>query len=338
MLTIAEKKLFNLVNRKENDGTLTYAALDRVRRDVGDGFNNHEGPFRIDSDATLREVYGVLSDTQNGVAEAFGIGGLYANARRLVEKRKGIEDSAINLFGRNLSNSLVPKFRQAGVALTKGDVAPLNKLLEALPEARKGEVVATVLGEIFAGGSRQGGALGTGFVNSFAALNRNATAKAALFRHLPDGTTKTFNDIGRVMTGIVKSNAKSLANPSGSAGPIIAALESGNMATKLYSAGAAVAGETALTTVSGIPGLATTLRVLTRQGKTPQIVKADQFLTSQPFKDAMQAAIEGNIPRANRIAENSPQFKAWTATLDQNTAANIANTGFIAWLSSQENE
>lgn len=338
LFTTVEKKLFNLVNRKKKDGTLTYAALDRVRRDVGDGFNKRSGPFKDDSNVTLREVYGVLSDTQNGAAEAFGIGELYANARGLIQKRKGVEDSAVELFGRNLSNSLVPKMRQAGVAITKGDVAPLNKLLEALPEPRRGEVAATVLGDIFAGGSRQGGALGTGFVNGFAALNRNATAKAALFKHLPAGTAKTFNDIGRVMTGIVKSNAKSLANPSGSAGPIIAALESGNMATKLYSAGAAIAGETALTTVSGIPGLATTLRVLTRQGKTPQIVKADQFLTSQPFRDAMQAAIEGNLPRANRIAENSPQFKAWTATLDQNTAANIANTGFIAWLSSQENE
>lgn len=336
LLTTVEKKLFGLVNQKKGEGTLTYAALDRVRRDVGDGFNKRSGPFKDDSDITLREVYGVLSDTQNGVAEAFGIGELYANARNLIVRRKNIEDSAVELFGRNVSNSLVPKMRQAGVALTKGDVAPLNKLMEALPEPRRGEVAATIIGEIFAGGSRQGGSLGTGFVNGFAALNRNATAKSALFRHLPPRTAKTFNDIGRVMTGIVRSNAKSLANPSGSAGPIIAALESGNLATKLYTAGSAVAGETALTTVSGIPGLATTLRVLTRQGKTPQIVKSDQFLTSQPFKDAMQAAIEGNTVRANRIVENSPQFKAWEATLDQNTAANIANIGFIAWLSSEE--
>jgi len=338
LLTTAENKLFNLVNRKEKDGTLTYAALDRVRRDVGDGFNKRSGPFKDDSNVTLREVYGVLSDTQQGVAKAFGIEELYANARNLIVKRKGVEDSAVELFGRNLTTSLVPKFRQAGVALTKGDVAPLNRLMEALPEPRRGEVAATILGEIFAGGSRQGGALGTGFVNGFATLNRNATAKAALFRHLPESTAQTFNDIGRVMTGIVKSNAKSLANPSGSAGPIIAALESGNLATKLYSAGAVAAGETALTTVSGIPGLATTLRVLTRQGKTPQIVKADQFLTSQPFKDAMKAAIEGNTTRANNIAQNSPQFKAWAATLDENTAANIANTGFIAWLSAQDEQ
>jgi len=338
LLTTVEKRLFNLVNRKEADGTLTYAALDRVRKNVGDGFNKRSGPFKDDSDFTLREVYGVLSDTQQGVTEAFGIGELYTNARNLIVKRKGVEDAAVQLFGRNLTASLVPKFRQAGVALTKGDVAPLNRLMEALPEPRRGEVAATILGEIFAGGSRQGGALGTGFVNGFAALNRNTTAKAALFRHLPAETAKTFNDIGRVMTGIVKSNAKSLANPSGSAGPIIAALESGNLATKLYSAGAVAAGETALTTVSGIPGLATTLRVLTRQGKTPQIVKADQFLTSQPFKDAMKAAIEGNTTRANNIAQNSPQFKAWAATLDENTAANIANTGFIAWLSAQDEQ
>lgn len=336
LLTTSENKLFNLVNRKEANGTITYSALDRVRRDVGDGFNKRSGPFKDDSDIILREVYGVLSDTQNGVAEAFGIGELYANARSLIVKRKGVEDAAVELFGRNLSGSLVPKMRQAGTAVTKGDVAPLNRLIEALPEARRGEVAATILGDVFAGGSRQGGALGTGFVGNFAALNRNATAKTALFRHLPPATRQTFNDIGRVMTGIVRSNAKSLANPSGSAGPIIAALESGNAATKLYTAGSVVAGETALTTISGIPGLATALRVITRQGKTPQIVKADKFLTSQPFRDAMQAAIRGDTARANSIAQNSSQFKAWATTLDENTAANIANTGFIGWLSSQD--
>jgi len=336
LLTTVEKRLFNLVNRKEADGTLTYAALDRIRKDVGDGFNKRDGPFKDDSDFILREVYGVLSDTQQGVTEVFGIGELYTNARNLIVKRKGVEDSAVELFGRNLTGSLVPKFRQAGVALTKGDVAPLNRLIEAIAEPRKGEVAATILGEIFAGGSRQGGALGTGFVNGFATLNRNATAKSALFRLLPKKTVQTFNDIGRVMTGIVKSNAKSLANPSGSAGPIIAALENGTASTKLFTAGSVAAGEAALTTVSGIPGLATTLRVIAKRDKTPQIVKANEFLTSQPFKDAMKAAIEGNIPRANNIAQNSPQFKAWTATLDQNTAANIANTGFIAWLSAQD--
>ncbi len=336
LLTTVEKRLFNLVNRKKSDGTITYAALDRVRRDVGDGFNKRSGPFKDDSDITLREVYGVLSDTQNGVAEAFGIGELYANARSLIVKRKGVEDAAVELFGRNLSGSLVPKMRQAGAAVTKGDVAPLNRLIEALPEARRSEVAASILGDVFASGSRQGGALGTGFVNGFAALNRNAAAKTALFKHLPAGTRQTFDDIGRVMTGIVRANAKSLANPSGSAGPIIAALESGNMASKLYTAGSVVAGETALTTISGIPGLATALRVITRQGKTPQIVKADEFLTSQPFKDAMDAAIRGDTARANNIAQNSPQFKAWAATLDENTAANIANTGFIGWLSAQD--
>ncbi len=318
------------------NGSITYAALDRVRRDIGDGFNKRSGPFKDDNNLTLREVYGVLSDTQNGVAEAFGIGELYANARNLIVKRKGVEDAAVELFGRNLTGSLVPKMRQAGAAVTKGDVAPLNKLIGALPEARRAEVAATILGDVFAGGSRQGGALGTGFVNGFAALNRNAVAKTALFKHLPPATRQTFDDIGRVMTGIVRANAKSLANPSGSAGPIIAALESGNMATKLYAAGTTVAGETALTTISGIPGLATTLRVITRQGKTPQIVKADKFLTSQPFKDAMQAAIRGDTARANNIAQNSPQFKAWATTLDENTAANIANTGFIGWLSGQD--
>ena len=65
-------------------------------------------------------------------------------------------------------------------------------------------------------------------------------------------------------------------------------------------------------------------------------MKADRLINSQPFRDSLNAAIKGDTVQANRIIENSPQFKAWAGSLDPNTAANIANIGFIGWLS-QEN-
>lgn len=338
LLTTVEKKLLTLIERGE-DGSITYAALDRVRRDVGDGFNKRSGPFADDSDFILREVYGVLSDSQNGVAQAFGIGELYAEARRLIVKRKGIEDNAVALFGRDMVGSLVPKIRQSATALTKGDVAPLNKLMEALPVARRAEVAATILSDLFAGGSRQGGALGTGFAANWAALNRNVVAKNALFRHLPPGAAQRFDDIGRVISGIVRANRKPLSNPSGSAGPIIQALENGTAVTKVLDAGSSVGGEIAATAVSGVPGISAAIRFAQRvRSKEPQIVKADRLINSQPFKDALKVAIEGDAAGANIIIENSPQFKAWAGTLDPNTAANIANTGFIGWLSAQDQQ
>lgn len=338
LLSTVEQRLLKIIKRGK-DGTITYGALDRVRRDVGEGFSTRSGPFANDSQRVLREVYDVLSDTQNSAAEAFGVGDIYTEARGLVARRKGIEDQAVQLFGRDAAGSLVPRIRASAAGLPKGDITAFNKLIDALPEARRGEVSATVLGELFAGGSRQGGQLGTGFAKTWLNLNRNKSARNTLLRHLPAEARQRFDDIGRVMNAIVRSNAKSLANPSGSAGPIIAALEQGTIATKLYGAGQAVAGEAAVGFVGGIPGLSTVLR-MTRTGgpNVSRVARADEFLTSQTFKDAVQAGIEGDIVRANRIAENSPQFKRWFETLDENTAANVTNTGFIGWLSAQDQQ
>ena len=130
----------------------TYATLDNIRRNVGEGFNRRSGPFKNGSDANLREVYGVLSDVQNGVASAFGIGDLYAGARGLVSSRKALEDQAVALFGRNMSGSLVPKLRGAATGLVSGDISKFNQLINALPKNSRAEAAATVLSEIFSGG------------------------------------------------------------------------------------------------------------------------------------------------------------------------------------------
>lgn len=330
LLSGVEKKLLNLVNRGD-EGTITYAALDRVRRDVGDGFNSRSGPFADDSQRVLREVYDNLSQTQNGVAEAFGVGELYTGARELVARRKGIEDQAVSLFGRDASGSLVPRIRQAATGLPKGDVTAFNRLINALPEARRGEVAATVLGELFAGGSRQAGQLGTGFATTWRNLNRNTTARDTLLRQLPAEAAQRFQDIGRVMDAIVRSNAKSLANPSGTAAGVIRALEDGTLASRLYTGGREV--------VAGLPVIKQVLSMSKRGDSTLQtsrVAAADSFLTSQTFKDAVQVALDGDVAKANRIAENSPQFRRWIETVPEGTAQNIGTLGFISWLSSEQ--
>lgn len=339
LLSTVERRLLKVIERGD-DGTITYGALDRIRRDVGEGFSTRSGPFADDSQRVLRETYDVLSDTQNGAAEAFGVGEVYTEARALVAKRKGLEDQAVALFGRDVSGSLVPKIRAAATGLPKGDVTAFNRLIEALPEARRGEVAATVLGELFAAGSRQGGQLGIGFATTWRNLNRNTTARDTLLRQLPPEAAQRFQDIGRVIDGISRANAKPLANPSGSAAGIIAALEQGTIATKLYGAGQILAGEAAVGAIGGIPGLATVLRATTGRGKpnASNVRAADQFLGSQTFKDAVSAGLEGDLARANRIAENSPQFKRWIDTVPEETAAEIGRLGFISWLASEQGE
>lgn len=340
-LSKAERRLLALT--KKNDAgefvPPTYAALDRLRKDVGEGFNRRSGPFKDGTDGNLREVYGVLSDTQGSIARAFGAGDLYDNARQLVIQRKRLEEDAVALFGRNANNSLVPKIRQAATGLTSGDVTKFNKLIESLPENRRAEAAATVLSDIFAAGSRRGGDLSQGFVSAFRGLNRNKEAKNALFARLPAGARKRFDDIGLVLTRIVESNRKPLGNPSGSATGIIKALEDLSIPQKIYEGGKKIAAAESVSTSVGVPGLGTAgvIGTFVARNRKPIIVAADELLVSPEFTRAINKAVEGDVSTANQIVENSSAFKKWRDLINEDKAQTIARIGFVNWLIEEEN-
>lgn len=340
-LSKVEKEMLGMINRKV-DGKIvppTYATLDNVRRNVGAGFSR-QGPFKDGVQGNLEQVYGVLSDVQGGVARSFGAGNLYDGARALVVQRKALEDSAVQMFGRNLSNSLVPKIKAAGTGLVKGDVSKFNQLIHSLPKHRRAEAAATILGDIFAGGSRRGGELSTGFAASWKALNRNKTAKDALFAHLSPAARKSFDDIGRVMTGIVESNRKSLGNPSGTAGGIIKALDDLSIVEKVYDVGKKAAAAEGVSSAIGLPGAGTAGVVGTMLAKqrTPIVVAADRMLASPQFSQAINKAIKGDVAAANKVIQGSSAYNKWLATIDDQARANIARVGFIAWITSKENQ
>ena len=339
-LSKVEKQLLSLtkINKEGVAIAPTYATLDNIRKNVGEGFNRRSGPFKNGTDANLREVYGVLSDVQGGVARSFGIGDLYDGAKGLVTTRKALEDSAVQLFGRDISGSLVPKLKGAATGLVQGDVSRFNRLIHQLPANRRGEAAATILGDIFAGGSRRGGELSTGFASSYSALNRNKVAKDALFSHLPASAKTRFDDIGRVITGIVDSNRKPMGNPSGTAGGIIKALDDLSLPAKIYDAGKKVAVAESVSSSLAMPGVgaAGVVGSLLSRQRTPVIVAADQMLASPAFARSMNKAIEGDVSTANQIIENSPHFKSWVKTIDQSDAANIAKLGFIAWVTEEQ--
>jgi hypothetical protein len=342
LLSSSEKKLFNLTKKQTGPNTWTsksptYGALDRVRRDIGNGFKNR-GAFKDDDSAILSQTYGVLSDVQSGVADSFGVGALYNSGRLLVSERKAIEEAATVLFGKNLSGSIVPQMRSAAAGLKVGGLDKFRKLMSALPEKRRAEVAATILGDVFSAGSRQGGGLSQGFTSTFAAINRSPTVKKELFSYLPAGAEQRFNDIGRVLTGIVKANQKPLANPSGSAGPIVKALEDGSGIAKIYAVGKSIAKAEGASTAIGVPGIGTAVTVgaLMNKAKTPVLVAADEMLASPAFARAVNKAAQGQAEQAARILQSNGQYQKWLRLQDAQTQRNIAAVGFISWLTEEQ--
>jgi len=327
LLSRAERQLLELTELKKNP---TYGALDQVRRNVGEALNKQSGPFQGDEERILNQVYGALSNDQQGVADAFGVGADYEMGRKIVSTRKDLEKEALNLFGRDIeTGSLLPKLKVAAGKLTKGDVSTFKKLMNSLPKNRRAEAAATMLNEFFTSGQRKAGAIGGGFPSAFAALNRNPGAKKIIFDNLPPGAEKRFNDLGKVATGIFK--AKKFENVSGTGRAIIAAFNNGNILQKVIESGVA-RGAARIVPGGGIS--ADLASSFLRGARGEQTKKAIDFLTSPAFIKSLQDAAVGNSVSAERIT-NTKVFKNWITAQRPEIKTEIAAIGFIPWLTQQ---
>lgn len=331
LLTTGEKQLKRLTDLEANP---TYGALDQVRRNVGDALGRNSGPFKDDDRSILDQMYGVLSNDQQGVADFAGVGAEYALGRKLVFGRKNLEKKAVDLFGKEMTASILPKLKSAAGKLTKGDVSQLNKLMNAVPPARRQEVAATMLNEIFTQGSRTGTDLGQGFVNAFASLNRNKGAKDALFKHFPPEARKRFNDLGRVATGIFKSKAFQNNSKTAIANSLVRSMDDGSFTDKIFSKMGDVAVGASVGAFTGgiVPGAAASFVMgALRKASGSKIQAGDVLLTSPRFRKSIQDALEGNMGLSNSFTK-TPVFKNWLKTQGQGVKDAIVAVGFVPWL------
>mgnify|MGYP003672692843 FL=1 len=322
LLTAAEKKLLRI---SDSDTHMTYAAIDRIRKDIGNAIGKRSGPFKDDDIGQLKQLYKVLSEDQQGVADAFGIGAGYALARKLVKTRKDLEKQAVVIFGKDMNKSIIPLIKSSAAGLTKGDVSTFNKLMDAVPKNKRQEVAATMLNDIFTEGARTKGDLSSGFLKSFAGLNRNAGAKKRLFEEFPEGAEQRFNDIGIVATGIFRS--KSLENTSKTATAILTAMDEAGFFGKLYGK--------AVDLTPNVPAKQAIVSIVNKV-QTPATEAADDLLTSPAFKNSVEAAARGSLDESQKITKTQV-FKRWLATQPTDIKKEVLAIGFIPFLTDIEN-
>jgi hypothetical protein len=332
LLTGAERRLQTLIS----DGkTPTYAALERVRKNVGEGFSRR-GIFADDEIGTLKQVYGALITDQQAAAKRFGVNDQFKAANDLVSKRKGVEDNIVKLYGKDFRGSFIAKLNTAASSLTKGDVSQLKKLMDSVPDNLRGEVAATMLNDLFAAGTRNRSGLGGGFAKAYEGLNRNPTAKTELFRHLPEGAQRRFDLIGKVTTGLYR--AKAFENKSKTARDVIAALDDGGLLSKLYlKSGGKAAVSGALGVVAGFPEAGAALAAgsfimdrIKKQG--PAGIAADELLASPEFSRALKAAAVGREAKAEALITKSDKYEKWYKYTSKTDRDQITKKGFLGWL------
>lgn len=318
-LSAAEKQIFAKLSPK-NGKQPTYALLDDVRKDLGNAARA-AGPFKDADTGLAKKLYSLLSDDQAEVVSRLGMTDTYNAARSAVSVRKSLEDDLAALFGKNLDQSLVGDLSGAVLTLPRGDVSRFVRLIKAIPEDMRRDVVASGLNSAFGKTAKNGQLSFTSYSNWFEGLLRNKQAYTALMANLPQQSRKQLSDLYRVSKGISSASKERIVT-----GRIQAVMQDLNGADSLISnlyslakrSAVAVPAEAA-STAMGMPGAGMSAAIASAltKGKTPAVKAADALISSSEFIElAKQAGKPGEKAARLRLVHFKP-FTNYARAVDQ---------------------
>lgn len=312
----------------------SYALLDDVRRNIGNGLRN-QGPFKDADTGLLKALYGRISDDQRAALSTVpGALEKFDAARAAVQMRKSVEDDMTSLFGKQLGDSIVGKIGTAISALPKGDESKFVALIKSVPPSMRQQVTASGLGYAFGKATKNGELNFKAYADWMDGLKKNSAAFSAVMGNLPPETRQQLLDLARVSRGVSSATREAITT-----GRIMAAREElnahadgvmsnvmniarqsalGHVGTAAASAGAAVAGPVGAAVGSGI-GRA--IQSALSRGKPDVMKAADELIVSPEF----QAIAKSGSPSeaAIKAAANSSKFrKFYDLARATKTAAN----------------
>ena len=311
----------------------TYALLDDVRKDIGNGLRN-AGPFKDADNGLLKALYGRLAEDQRGALS--GIPGAlekFDTARATVQMRKSVEDDLTSLYGKQLGDSIVGKLGTAMAALPKGNETAFVDLIKSVPPSMRQQVTASGLSYAFGKATKNGELNFKTFADWMDGLKKNSAAFNAVMGNLPGETRQQLLDLAKVSRGVSNATRENITT-----GRIMAAREElnahadglmsnvMNIARKaaVSRVGTAVAAGAA--SVAGGPvgtvaaGLSHAVISALAKGKPDVMKAADELIVSPEF----QALAKGGSipsPQVVKAAANSSSFKKFY-NLAARTAAN----------------
>lgn len=312
----------------------THELLSQKRREIGQALQGKRSSFQSEEQGLLKALYGRLSSDQEEIAAR--IGGEALNvaeaAKGLVRQRKQLEDNVASLIGGDLSKSITEVVGTSIKNINKR-LPEFRNRIQQIPENIRQEVVVTSLNDIFRGSGVDQQALNvTQFSKFMDELNRQPTAKKALFDALPEASRSAIDNLHKVSKGV--STALGQKIPTGRILTLFN--EDNGLLRRLMGKGAAFV--TAKAAGGGGPGLAAGAMVgeFLNQ-KTGKSLAASEMLGSPDFQAMLKAAVrEGNveagqISRQLEIAEanlvKSATFKKWSEFLDNETLGQILRGG-----------
>ena len=344
-LSSNEKLLFDKLTNP--DTPLTYAALVRLKQDIGRGLERGQGPYGDVNQGALKRIYGALSEDQLLTVEQIGGPELRSQLRlanQTTAKQKAFEKRIVNAFGKDLEGSIASKLRQAITAGTKGDIAGLNRILKTIPKELQREAIATAINSL----SLPGGAtdLPFGFAQyakTIKGLKKEKAIYNKIISVLGPESDQFLTDLLNVSQRITEARGRVSQTGKANQAMILEGLTAENIAMRLWNSSigrrvvrGAAAGSGV---VSGGPagGAAADLitDVLLSSGKTDRVAAAGNLLNSSAFKSLVDADFAANqvaLQTALDKLENSPAFKRWLKSVEMTPSAgrNLLQISIVA--------
>lgn len=334
-LSKVERDVYRIVQGKP-----TYFDIDNLRKDIGESIGGIKGSYPKASTATLKDMYGKLTDLQEGVATQVGDGAghLWTQAKDLDNSRFALQDNSVFLFGRDLNGSVMPKVEVGLKNLAKGDSKAFNNVLANVPPAMRHRVIATgldaVLNKSVLGEPTMSPAQ---FNKWYGDLSRSPTNKKLLHDNMRPGAGARLDNIFKlsqgmqnvtnniVKTGIVHDTFKDID-------------KTGGLIDKLYNTANRLDNIPIVGAYAGAPTLRVTSSILkmASKEKTPAIEAADDLLADPTFRTAVldyQKSGKATTPAQEKLKEKE-SYKNYLKAIGYSAKdkAEIENIGLVPFL------
>lgn len=300
----------------------SYALLDDVRKDIGNGLRN-AGVFKDEDVGLKKKLYGLASEDQRSALAGSGIPDAlerFDTARATVQMRKSVEDDLTSLFGKQLGDSLVGKLGTAFAALPKGDESQFVKLMQSIPPSMRQQVTASGLGYAFGKATKNGELNFKTYADWMDGLKKNSATFSAVMGNLPSEARQQLLDLAKVSRGISNATRENITT-----GRIMAAREELNahadgLVSKVMDTARRAAVSRVGTTISTVAGahvggpigagIGHAVMSALSRGKPDVMKAADELIISPEFQALAKGA---TAPQQIRAVANSSIFRKFYA-------------------------
>lgn len=197
------------INAVLNNPDLTYGGIDALRKSINQGISNKTGVFK-DISTTNSLIYSnILSEVQANQAYAISqvAGDAFKTAQNLSRTGFAIKDDLSALFGKNLDADNITTNLMSGISsIPKGQFSKLNKVIDAVPENLRSEVILSGLLASVRKAGKQNNPISFGnYVALYESVLKNKDARSLFIGNLEPSQRKAMADIYRVSKSIKNS-------------------------------------------------------------------------------------------------------------------------------------